>query len=648
VRNIDLGKSKEWVVANGLGSYASSTIIGLNTRGYHGLLIASLDPPVRRMLFLSKYEEEVLVDGKKFLLAVNNYPNTTYPTGYQYLEQFRFERYPVFVYHIGNTILEKSVFMPYGDNTTITSYRVIESDSPVQLSIFPIINYRDYHSRTMQDSRWNFAQALNPKGTEIRAFPGATTLYLQSDIGAYNTSGYWYKNFVYQKETERGIQDREDQYNPGYFVAKLERGTQLSLLASLRRQDTFSPEGVRYREMQRVRALVNNLPQTDQFFIALANAADTFIVSRKSTNSKSIIAGYHWFADWGRDSMISIPGLTLVTKREEEGQQIIKTFLSYLSDGLIPNTFPESDSSKIPEYNAMDAPLWLINACYMMYSETGALDSIKEVYRRLAEIVSSYKRGTKHGIQMDSDGLVKGGDGSVALTWMDGHVGGVPVTPRAGKPVEISALWFNALKIMESFAKALGKSQEEEDYKTTSEKVGVSFNEKFWNESSACLYDYLVDDKGDPKVRPNQIFAVSLPFPVLKQDRWKDVLRTIDSELLTPVGLRTLSPSDPEYKKQYIGGKDDRDRAYHQGTVWPWLFGAYVTAYVKTYGTDPKTLAFIQQLYAPFKKRMEEAGIGTLSEIYDGDPPHYPRGCISQAWSVAEILRSYVRDANQM
>jgi predicted glycogen debranching enzyme len=405
---------------------------------------------------------------------------------------------------------------------------------------------------------------------------------------------------------------------------------------------------VRYREMQRVRALVNNLPQTDQFFIALANAADTFIVSRKSTNSKSIIAGYHWFADWGRDSMISIPGLTLVTKREEEGQQIIKTFLSYLSDGLIPNTFPESDSSKIPEYNAMDAPLWLINACYMMYSETGALDSIKEVYRRLAEIVSSYKRGTKHGIQMDSDGLVKGGDGSVALTWMDGHVGGVPVTPRAGKPVEISALWFNALKIMESFAKALGKSQEEEDYKTTSEKVGVSFNEKFWNESSACLYDYLVDDKGDPKVRPNQIFAVSLPFPVLKQDRWKDVLRTIDSELLTPVGLRTLSPSDPEYKKQYIGGKDDRDRAYHQGTVWPWLFGAYVTAYVKTYGTDPKTLAFIQQLYAPFKKRMEEAGIGTLSEIYDGDPPHYPRGCISQAWSVAEILRSYVRDANQM
>ncbi len=370
-KKYEIAKSREWIITNGLGSYASSTIIGLNTRGYHGLLVASLDPPVRRILFLSKMEEEVEVGGRKYLLAVNKYPGTIYPQGHLHLEQFRFERYPVFVYRLGTAILEKTVFMPYGDNTTLTTYKVIESETPVKITISPIINHRDFHSRTHEDSRWNFTQSMNPKGVEIRAFAGATTMYLQSDIASYAPTGIWYKNFIYETSAERGEAESEDQYNPGFFTTRLDQGYQVSILASLRNQQTFSTEGLRYKELQRLRKLTARLPQMDSFLLTLADAADTFLVNRKSTGTKSIIAGYHWFGDWGRDAMISVPGLTLVTKREDEGKEILKTFLSYLQDGLIPNTLP--DSANKPDYATIDASLWLINAAYSIYSETGSL-----------------------------------------------------------------------------------------------------------------------------------------------------------------------------------------------------------------------------------------------------------------------------------
>jgi predicted glycogen debranching enzyme len=647
-KDYEQGKTREWIVANGLGSYASSTVIGLNTRAYHGLLIGSLDPPVRRILFLSKLEERVEVGGRDYLLPVNRYPGTIYPQGYTHLEQFRFERYPVFVFRIGSAVIEKSIFMPFQENSTIITYRMIETDSPVRFQVLPIINYRDYHGRTHEDPRWNFAQTLNPKGVEIRAFPGAVTLYLQSDLASYTITGSWYKNFIYEMEAERGLDDREDQYNPGYFSTRLEQGTQFSIIASLTKRETFSPEGLRYKEMQRLRRIMSRMPQSDTFVITLANVADTFIVNRKSINAKSILAGYHWFADWGRDAMISLPGLTIVTKREEESKEIIRTFLSYLSDGLIPNSFPESGSNDSPQYNSMDAPLWLINACFWLYSETGTTDFVSEVYPKLKQIITSYAQGTKHGIKVHEDGLVFGAEKDVALTWMDAKVEGIPVTPRAGKPVEISALWYNALRAMEVFASQL-KNQSDQDYfSKLSSTTKQSFNGKFWNEKKKCLHDVLVDDQGDSKVCANQIFAIGLPFAVLNEERWRDVLRTVEAELLTPVGLRTLSPFDPNYKGHYTGIQKDRDIAYHQGSVWPWLFGSYVSAYVKAYGPDQKTLSFVQQLYLPFKKRLEEAGIGTISEIFEGDPPHLPKGCISQAWSVAEILRSYMRDAYQM
>lgn len=647
-KNYETAKLREWIITNGLGSYASSTIIGLNTRGYHGLLVASLDPPVRRVLFLSKFEEEVEVNGRKYLLAVNKYPGTIYPQGHLHLEQFRFERYPVFVYRLGAAILEKSVFMPYGDNTSLITYKLIESDSPVKLTISPIINHRDIHGRTREDPRWNFTQSMNPKGVEIRAFAGATTLYLQSDIAPYTPTGIWYKNFIYETSADRGEPDSEDQYNPGLFVTKLEQGYQLSILASLRNQQTFSSEGLKYREMQRVRKLASRLPQADSFFLSLADAADTFIVKRKSTGTKSIVAGYHWFGDWGRDAMICIPGLTLITKREDDGKEIVRTFLNYLQDGLIPNTLP--DGSNKPDYSTIDASLWLINAVYSIYSETGSLEFVREVYGRLEEIVSSYLHGTSFGIKVDEDGLVKGGTESTALTWMDAWVDGRPVTPRFGKPVEISALWYNSLRAMQRFAKDLAIESDEVEYGSQADKTRAAFNEKFWDADRQCLFDVLQDsDSGDKKTRPNQVIALSLPFPVLNEDdtrRWRSVLRTLEAELLTPVGLRSLSPFDKDYRGQCTGEANARDAAYHQGTVWPWLFGSYVTAYLRVFPPEPRNVAFIQQLFSPFKKRMTEAGIATLSEIYDGDPPNLSRGCISQAWSVAEILRSYSQVAN--
>ena len=646
-KKYEIAKSREWIVTNGLGSYASSTIIGLNTRGYHGLLVASLDPPVRRVLFLSKFEEEVEVSGRKYLLAVNKYPGTIYPQGHLHLEQFRFERYPVFVYRLGTAILEKTVFMPYGDNTTLTTYKLIESDSPVKVTISPIINHRDFHSRTREDPRWNFTQSMNPKGVEIRAFAGATTMYLQSDIAPYTPTGTWYKNFIYETSAERGEAESEDQYNPGFFATKLDQGYQVSILASLRNQQTFSSEGLRYREMQRLRKLSAKFPQSDSFLLTLADAADTFLVKRKSTGTKSIVAGYHWFGDWGRDAMISLPGLTITTKREDEGKEIIKTFLSYLQDGLIPNTLP--DSANRPDYATIDSSLWLINAVYSVYSETGSLDFIREVYPKLQEIISAFAHGTRFGIGLDEDGLIKGGSDQTALTWMDAWVDGKPVTPRNGKPVEVSALWYNSLRALERFAKDLGIEPDEVDYRSMADKTGTSFNEKFWDSERECLFDVLLDgDEGDPKTRPNQLIALALPFPVLDESntlRWKAILRTIEAELLTPVGLRSLSPFDKQYWGQCTGEASARDSAYHQGTVWPWLFGSYVSAYLRVYPPEPKTIAFVKELYSPFKKRMTEAGIGTISEIYDGDPPNLSRGCISQAWSIAEILRSYFRVA---
>ncbi|MDA4112065.1 MAG: glycogen debranching enzyme N-terminal domain-containing protein, partial [Thaumarchaeota archaeon] len=478
-KNYEVGKTREWIVTNGLGSYASSTVIGLNTRGYHGLLVASLDPPVRRTLFLSKLEEEVEAGGRKFLLAVNKYPGTIYPQGQLHLEQFRFERYPVFVYRVGGAVVEKSVFMPYGDNTTLVTYKVLDSDSPVKITISPIINHRDFHGRTREDPRWNFTQSMNPKGVEIRAFAGATTLFLQSDIASYSPTGLWYKNFIYETSAQRGEPESEDQYNPGFFVAKLDQGYQVSILASLRNQQTFSIEGLRYREMQRLGKIMGGLPQGDSFFLELADAADTFLVRRKSTGTKTIVAGYHWFGDWGRDAMISIPGLTLVTKREHEGKEVIRTFLSYLREGLIPNTLP--DSSSQTDYSSIDSSLWLINAMYAIYSETGSLDFVREIFPKLQEIINSYVQGTKFGIRMDEDGLIRGGDDRTALTWMDSWVDGKPVTPRFGKPVEVSALWYNALRAMERFARELTLESDEVRYRELAEKTKASFNEKFWD-----------------------------------------------------------------------------------------------------------------------------------------------------------------------
>lgn len=639
-KNYDLAKEREWIITNGLGSYASSTVICLNTRRYHGLLVASLEPPVRRTILLSKFEEELEVNGKKYLLAVNRYPGTIYPHGHLHLEQFRFDRYPVFVYRVGNTILEKSIFMPHGDNSCITTYRVIETDSSVRISIFPIINHCEFSQRTKEDNRWNFAQTLNPKGVEIRAFSGATTLFLQSDIAQYNAKGQWYKNFIYENSPR--TDDREDQYNPGYFFVSLDQGFQVSVLASLRQQSVFSIEGQKYREMQRMRKITAKLQFDNSFFSSLVEVTDSFIVDCKTTG-KSIVAGYHRLGIVGRDAMISLPGLTLVTKREEIAKEVIRSFLEREQDGLVPSEISEATGTK---YESIDASLWLINSAYHVYSETGSLEFIREIFPRLQKIIQSYSIGSKHGIKVADDDLVEGGNEKLALTWMDAKVNSIPVTPRCGKPVEVSALWYNALRIMERFATHLGKGPE--PFNAMAQRTKSSFEAKFWNKQKGCLHDVLVDDVGDDKIRPNQILSIGLPFPVLDVMKGREVLKAVDSELLTPVGLRSLSPLDEGYRGRCEGSVEERSLSFHQGSVWPWLFGSYVSAYLKTFPIDSRDFEYVKHLYSPFVKRMAEAGVGSISELYDGDEPNRARGCISQASSIAEILRSYARDAHQI
>jgi predicted glycogen debranching enzyme len=645
LQNYEKAKRVEWVVTNGLGGYSSSSVIGANSRGYHGLLVASIDPPVKRYLLLTKIEEEVVADDHTYLLAVNKYPGTIYPLGNQHLEEFRFEFFPSFIYRFSDYLLEKTVTMVHGENTTIVTYKLLEGPAPIKLSLYPLINCRDFHSRTHEGSGWNLFQTLAPKGCTVKAYQGSPVLYLFSDLASYYKTGMWYKNLVYDLEAERGLPDREDHFNPGYFSGRVDPGVQISILASTVPTESFSAEGRKYREFQRSRKLISKYVAQDTFLQTLVWDADSFLVRRNSVDSKTIIAGYHWFSDWGRDTMISLPGITLVSSRFDDAKAILSTFSKYLKNGLIPNRFPDDGSEA--EYSSVDAALWFVYAVYKYFAYSNDLEFVEKIYPVLTSVIDSYQNGTLFDIHLRS-GLVFSADDTRALTWMDASVGGKPVTPRAGSPVEVSALWFNALKTMEVLAEKLGRNPDKERFAGMAEETFVSFNRRFWNEETECLYDVVGESETvkDGSIRPNQVLAISLPFPVLAEEKWKPVMKTIDFDLLTPVGLRTLSSSDASYRGKCIGPPNERDLAYHQGTVWPWLLGQYITAYVKLNKRVPRTMMIVRQFYEPFKKRLVEAGVGTISEIFDGDPPHEPRGCISQAWSVAEILRSYLEDAS--
>ncbi|UGV41302.1 glycogen debranching enzyme N-terminal domain-containing protein [Methanococcoides orientis] len=640
--------SREWLITNGIGGYASSTVIGENSRKYHGLLIASANPPVDRRVLLSSLDEEIMIGDEIYRLANHRYPNTLYPSGFEYLDRFSASPLPTFEYSIRNIRIIKTIFMIYGQNTTVVKYKLFNpDDEDIVFRIFPLVTNRNYH-HLGKAGHINFGKIFYPK--EIQIGTADCDLQLQSNMH-YRHKPYWNYSVEYDIERERGEAYQEDLYNPGYFEKQIQGpSSELYVVASdsILKSKDIDQEFVNSRyqkELLRQKSLQVHDNLKGDFTQKLVNAADSFIVKRSSTSSRSIIAGYHWFADWGRDAMIALPGLTLVTGRFNDAKEILKTFSENCSGGLIPNRFSD-DGISPPDYNTVDASLWFIHSLGRYYSYTKDVAFVGEMWKTVVSIIRNYSEGTLYGIRMDEDGLIEH-DGQ--LTWMDVKIGDMEITPRAGKACEINALWYNALCTAIRLGKILGENTKQ--YQKIAQLAESNFTDTFWNQTDLCLYDCVSVNEDmsitkDAAVRPNQIFAVSLPYTMLNHEKKMMIVEKVKEDLLTPYGLRSLSPKDSRYNGRYRGDRDCRDHAYHNGTVWPWLLGPFITAHVKVNNRSPLGREYCRQLLVNFEAHLDEVGIGTISEVFDGDSPHRPGGCISQAWSVAEILRAYVEDVN--
>ncbi|HWE51255.1 MAG TPA: amylo-alpha-1,6-glucosidase [Bryobacteraceae bacterium] len=631
----DIASSREWLETNGLGGFSSSTVTGMNTRRYHGLLTAATKPPVGRVALLSKLEETLVINNnQRFDLATNLFSGSVHPHGYEFLAKFQLNPFPEWTWELPGARVVKTLSMVHGENTVVVTYE-IAAEQNCFLEVRPLIAFRDYHSTTHANDGLNRGLAIEPGLVSIEPYPGLPRLYFAHNAREIDQQGYWYYGFEYAIEKERGLDCMEDLFNP--FTLRF-AGSGATIVASTNWHRADEAGSLQSLEANRRKV---SAPHKSPLVNALTAAADQFIVSRDKF--KSVIAGYHWFGDWGRDTMISLPGLTLVTGRPDVARSILLEFARHVDQGMLPNRFP--DSGEAPEYNTVDATLWFFECAraYVQYTKDPAF--IREhLYPVLKDIIDWHIRGTRHGIRVDDDGLLRAGAPGVQLTWMDAKVGDWVVTPRSGKPVEIQALWYNALRTMEEFARIFEDPQTQTLTGKLADRALRSFNDQFWNPEAGCLYDVIDGTERDASIRPNQVIAVSLRHTMLPEDRARPILEVVERELLTPVGLRTLSPKDSRYCPHYEGPGYQRDAAYHQGTVWPWLMGPFVTAYVKAHGRSDVARHRAQGWVEGFLPHLQVAGLGQVSEILDGDAPHTPRGCIAQAWSVAELLRVALED----
>jgi predicted glycogen debranching enzyme len=664
----DLAQSarREWLVTNGLGGYASGTVAGLPTRRYHALLIAALRPPLGRTLLLTKLDETAAYNDRLYPLFTNRWANgLVEPTGFRHVERFHLEgTTPVWTFACADALLEKRVWMQSGANTTYVRYTLRRASAPLTLTIKTLVNYRDHHASTRADS-WQMQVALMPHGLRIIAFDGATPFYLLSDTGQVSPQHDWYRDYFLEAEDYRGLDARDDHLYAGEFRTILHLGQSLTLVASTEEKpnldsaSAYADRQAYERQILAMAGLSRNegadtasphavplngtpIPATIKHLIL---AADQFIVHRPLPNQvegRTVIAGYPWFGDWGRDTMISLPGLTLITGRYEVAASILHTFAHFVDRGMLPNRFPDEDQS--PEYNTVDATLWYFEAVRAYHAASGDEVLLNDLFPVLQEIVEQHRRGTRYQIHIDpTDGLLYAGDPGVQLTWMDAKVGDWVVTPRAGKAVEVNALWYNALRIMSDFARRLG--QEPDYYDTLADQAQRGFA-RFWNQQTGHCYDVLDGPEGeDLSLRPNQLLAVSLPYSPLTSQQQRAVVDVCARHLLTSYGLRSLAPGDPAYIGHYGGDQRQRDGAYHQGTAWSWLIGPFVSAHLRVY----KNFQLTRSCLLPLLHQLADHGLGTISEIFDGDPPFTPRGCVAQAWGVAELLRVWqeTRDLEQ-
>lgn len=643
-RDIAQAAQLEWLETNGLGGFASSTITGMNTRRYHGLLIAATKPPAVRAVLLAKLEETLIVNGQRYELSVNQYPGTLHPQGQQYLTGFRLDPFPIFTYEVAGVRLEKTVLMRHGETTTLIEYEVKHSERELslQLEISPLLACRDYHSLTHENSALNPAVQVEPGLAVVAPYADLPPLYLAHNASALELTGWWYRNFEYTVERARGLDFNEDLFSPVMLKFALSQQTTAALIAGTQRHEMAEASELRRSELVRRAALAATAPVADETVRLLTVAADQFLVARGT--HQTVIAGYPWFTDWGRDTMIALPGLTLMTGRRDAARDILLEFARYVDQGMLPNRFPDVDAE--PEYNTVDATLWFFESVRRLIEYTGDYQFVRNnLYEILQDIIAWHERGTRYGIRVDDDGLLLSGEPGVQLTWMDAKVGDWVVTPRQGKAVEIQALWYNALCVMQELAGHYAESDAQAKYKRMAALTRRSFNDQFWNQDAGCLYDVIDDERRDAAIRPNQIFAVSLAHTMLTRDKARQVVAVVARDLLTPYGLRSLAPDAPEYCPYYEGGVRERDGAYHQGTVWAWLMGPFITAYVRASGYTKKSRTEAAQYLQAFHQHLTaQACLGQVSEIFDAEAPYKSRGCFAQAWSVAELLRAAVAD----
>ena len=653
--NLAVAETREWLITNGIGGYGAGTVSGLLTRRYHGLLIAALQPPTQRTLLLTKLNETVTYNNLDYALYCDRWADgAIVPQGYNNIERFFLEgTTPVWQYRLGDAVLEKRIWMQQGENTTYIRYTLVDGNGAIALSLDALVNYRDHHGDTHAND-WCMALNTVDAGIKVKAHPNAAALYLLANGSNPSTitwkpSHIWYYNYYLAIEKYRGLTPIEDHLLAGTCTATLNPGESVTVVASTRPDPNLDIDSAWNQQQRHERDILaqakSTTPDSDEdnpeWIDRLILAADCFIVDRPTNDfpeGKTVIAGYPWFSDWGRDTMISLPGLTLSTGRFSVARFILRTFARYVDRGMLPNLFP--DGGEAPDYNTVDATLWYFEAVYAYYLHTQDRSAIAELFPILSEIITHYRQGTRYNIHQDADGLIYAGQTGVQLTWMDAKVDDWVVTPRIGKPVEINALWYNALVIMDRFASILERPTAE--YSDLAETVRIGF-QRFWNDESGYCHDVIdTSDGDDPSLRPNQIFAVSLPSlqqapALLNFEQQKSIVDTITKELLTPYGLRTLATQHPDYQGQYGGDRRQRDGAYHQGTVWAWLIGHFIQAHLKVY-RQPQTA---RNLLMPMAEHLAAGCVGNISEIFDADSPFVPRGCFAQAWSVAEVLRSW-------
>src|SRR6266852_4951768 len=639
-------EEREWLVTNGIGGFASGTVAGLLTRRYHGLLIATLKPPLGRTLLVAKLEELAEYDGRTYALSANRWSGGAVdPQGFREIEGFRLEgTTPVWTFACADALLEKRIWMQPGANSTYVEYRLIRGSRPMGLQLRALVNYRDYHGSTHAGD-WQMNIEPVERGLRVTAFDGATPFYLLSAAASAQPAHEWYRNFELAVESYRGLDDHEDHLHAGTFRATLQPGGSLTLVCSTGAKPELEGRAAWEARLAEEQSLLGGwaagqpslVEQAPAWVRQLILAANQFVVKRPladEPDARSVIAGYHWFGDWGRDTMIALPGLTLVTGRPEIARSILRTFARFVDRGMLPNVFP--DAGETPEYNTVDATLWYFEAIRQYYAATRDIELLRDLYPVLQEIIDFHVNGTRYQIHVDpNDGLLYAGEPGVQLTWMDAKVGDWVVTPRIGKPVEVNALWYNALIAMARLAGRLGRPTA--GWEAMAERAATGF-ERFWNEQAGHCHDVIDGPDGhETALRPNQILAVSLPASPLSPERQRRAVEACARHLRVSYGLRSLAPGEPGYQPRYGGGPRERDGAYHQGTAWAWLLGPFALAHHRVHGDREAARAFLE----PMAQHLVDHGLGSIAEVFDAEPPFRPDGCIAQAWSVAETLRAW-------